>query len=85
LILQLSLDSKYVECSERIFSPRIAWAKASDGDRLEYRDELSLYLHDIALPVDALLCNNATCHNNANFSAKSEYANSTTEARIAAG
>jgi hypothetical protein len=64
LLLQLSLDSKYVKCSEQIFSPRTVWAKFSDGDRVKYRDVLSLYLHDTVLPVDALLGNNATCHNN---------------------
>jgi len=56
VILQLSLQVKYVQYSERVYTPQIAWAKAKDVDRNKYRSCLSQLLCHICVPTDAIMC-----------------------------
>jgi len=62
LILQLALEVNSVGFHQRIYAPRACWAKATDSDRYNYRCTLSSMPGIIAIPVEAMLCADLTCH-----------------------
>jgi exonuclease III len=51
IVLQLSLNIRLVGYQERIYTPRVSWAKATDKNVLDYQDILSQKLRNIAVPI----------------------------------
>lgn len=85
IILQLKLDATYIGQSQRVFTSRLSWAKASTDDLVNYRINLSYKLADISIPVDVILCHNLTCHNCEHAAAINKYAEDITQACLTAG
>ena len=80
VIMQLSLEVNAIGFHQRIHAPRASWAKATDSDCNNYRCTLSSLLGSIAIPVDAILCTELTCHNISHYEAVNSYANQITDA-----
>ena len=53
IVLQLSLDMKYIGFQDRIDAPRVSWVKANDADYKHYKNVLSSNWQRIVIPVDA--------------------------------
>ena len=84
IILQLTLEMNAVGFHQRIHAPRASWAKATDFDCDNYRRTLSGLLGSIAIPVDAMLCTDLTCHDISHSEAVNNFANHITDACIKA-
>ena len=69
---------------QRIHAPRASWAKATDTDCNNYHCALSSLLGSIAIPVDAMLCTDLTCHDISHSEAVNNYANRIADACIKA-
>jgi len=80
VILQLSLQVKYVQYSERVYTPQIAWAKAKDVDRNKYRSCLSQLLCHICVPTDAIMCESVSCSDDSHSCAVNLYVEQLTQA-----
>jgi len=56
IILQLCFQLRYLGFSNKIQTPRVSWAEASDSDLYNYQCSLSHELSTIVLPFESLLC-----------------------------
>ena len=61
VLCTLDMEIAYFGISERIFTPRPSWNKATAIDVQRYRDELDHLLSAIPLPHDALMCRDPHC------------------------
>ena len=61
VVLWLSLAMNLISFTNRIYSPRISWVKATTQDCYNYKRVLQENLRRIVLPVDAILCKNLNC------------------------
>ena len=80
VILQLTLEMNAVGFRQRTHAPRASWAKATNSDCNNYRQTLSSLLGSIAIPVDAMLCTDLTCHDILHPEAVHNYAKHITDA-----
>jgi exonuclease III len=80
IILQLCFQVRYLGFSNKIHTPRVSWAKASDSDLDNYRSSLTHELSTIVLPVEALLCSDLQCNNPNHFQAINIYAHNISDA-----
>ena len=55
LLVQLHLQESFLSSVNKIYTPRVSWAKASQEDVHNYRTALSNMLHNICVPTDTLL------------------------------
>jgi len=84
LMLRLHLKTSLIGCNDKIYTPRVAWAKATKGDIYNYRSTLSDMLCNISVPTDTLLCDNPQCCDSNHVMSINTYANDITEACISA-
>jgi len=84
IVLNLSLQTRFLACADRVHKPRIAWTKAGPEEVSNYRAQLSLQLHGIFVPVEALLCTNTRCQDINHIQAINGYACSITDSCISA-
>ena len=82
IVLQLKLQVDFLGFCDKVYTPRVSWAKASESDVAKYRNELSLKLQNTELPTDALLCSDFQCRDVTHFQAISLYAASLSNACI---
>jgi len=61
LLLQLHLQESFLSSVDKIYTPRVSWAKASQEDVRNYCTVLSNMLHNICVPTDSILCANPQC------------------------
>ena len=61
LFITLNIPVCYLTSSQRVFTSKTAWHKASDAQLTDYRSSLSSCLHSISVPADALTCQNVSC------------------------
>lgn len=61
LELDLAIDCTTVPSNQGLQQHRVSWVKANDGHIKNYREVLSNRLKSIALPVNALTCQNVGC------------------------
>jgi len=73
LVLQLSLGVNCVGFRDRIYSPRVSWAKATDDNMRDYKAILSQKLQSINLPTGVLSCNEINCSNEVHFQQLNNY------------
>jgi len=85
LVLNLLLDARYIGLSNRVFTPHVSWAKASDYDLNNYKTSLSNRLSAISIPYAALLCRDLRCQNCAHHNAMHQYLDAISEACLTAG
>ena len=78
--MQLTLEVNAVGFHQRTHAPRASWAKATNSKCNNYRQTLSSLLGSIAIPVDAMLCTDLTCHDISHSEAVHNYANHITGA-----
>ena len=63
LCLHLQLDVTCFRLSDRVFTSRPSWAKATDAHINSYQSVLRSRLVNITLPHDALVCQDPFCCN----------------------
>jgi len=80
IILQLCFQLRYLGFSNKIHTPRVSWAEASDSDLYNYQCSLSHELSTIVLPFGAFLCSDLQCSNPINFQAINMYAHNILDA-----
>jgi exonuclease III len=84
VVLQLSLQARCLQFTDKIHVPQVSWVRATEANVLEYKTDLGRRLRSICSPVDALLCRDLRCRHAPHFQAINAYANELTEACIAA-
>jgi len=84
VILNLSLQTRFLACADRVHKPRIAWTRAGLGEVSNYREQLSSQLQRICVPTEALLCTNVRYHNMNHVQVINVYACSITDSCISA-
>ena len=84
IVLQLLFDVGCVGFADKVHTPCASWVKATNDDLLNYQCLLNQYLHNIHLPVDALLCNNIQCSSASHFQEINKFAAALTDACLAA-
>jgi len=84
IVLQLSLGVHCVGFRDRIYSPRVSSAKATDDNMRDYKVILRQKLQSINLPTDVLLCSEINCTNNVHFQQLDKYVTDIIESCISA-
>jgi len=84
IVLQLQLDVQCVGFADRVHTPCVSWAKATDNDLLSYQTLLNQTLHDIFLPTSAFLCSDIKCSNALHFQQINKFAMDLTNACMSA-
>ena len=69
---------------DRIYTPRVSWAKATDKSLRDYQDILSLKLQSIDVPTNVLLCGDMNCSNKMHFQLLNKYVADITDSCISA-
>jgi hypothetical protein len=70
--------------SDRVYIPRLSWAKAGYNDLSNYSSLLSLTLQNIQLPVDVVFCADMCCNDASHHRAVGLYAEAITRACVPA-
>ena len=70
--------------SDRVFTPRLSWAKAGTGELSNYASMLSRTLQATHPPVDALLCTDRCCKDSNHHGEIAHYAEAITRACVSA-
>jgi len=84
ILLNVSIDCKFIATCERVFTPRASWVKSSVNDLENYRSALSLNLKAINLPASMLLCTDMGCKDDSHHNAINQYSEAITSACITA-
>ena len=84
LVMTLKFELRRYSQSNTVFVRRPAWHKATEGDFLRYRQQMSARLQEIALPVDALLCRDVFCNDSIHFALLEKYSCNITDACLTA-
>ena len=74
ILLKLLLNVQCIGFADKIYTPRVSWAKATDDNLREYQAMLTQTLQRIELPTDALLCKDMKCSSALHFQQVNEYA-----------
>jgi hypothetical protein len=84
LVMTLKFELRRYSQSSRAFVRKPAWHKATEGDLLRYRQQLSTRLQGIALPVESLLCRDVHCSDSNHFMLLEKYSCSIVDACLTA-
>ena len=84
IVLQLLLDLECVGFANRIHTPCVSWAKATEDDLSGYRNLLNHALHDIHLPTCAFLCSDMNCSSVLHFQQINKFPVDLTDACLSA-
>ena len=76
VFMDLSLQVEFLQCSDRVYKSRIAWAKAGLAEISNYQVQLSSQLQGIIVPTEALSCTDVMCCDSSHIHAINNYANS---------
>jgi hypothetical protein len=84
IFLSLRIDVKVLVLSNRVYSPRLSWVKATAYELNNYSTILTHNLQAISLPSAALLCTDMSCEDPNHHSAVGQYAEAITNACVSA-
>jgi len=77
--LKLRLNIQCIGFQERVYTPCVAWVKASDYNISNYKDIVSRKLSDIDIPTNAMLRCDLKCSNALHFQQINKYVVDNTE------
>jgi hypothetical protein len=85
VFMHLAIDSARIVTGSRLFTPKLAWSKASEEDKLKFAESLRTYLDEIQIPYEAIMCHDFACSKPSHGEALDHYTRYISEACLLAG
>jgi hypothetical protein len=63
VFMHLAIDYARPVTGSRLFTHKLAWSKASEEDKLKLAESLWIYLDEIPIPYEVILCHDFACSN----------------------